>query len=98
MILEIAQIRIKPSMESEFERGVAHALLVFQRAVGCRGVELRKVLEVPGLYHLMVRWETLENHTVDFRGSEDFQVWRGCVAHCFETPPEVIHSSPVLAA
>jgi hypothetical protein len=41
----------------------------------------------------MVGWETLENHTVDFRGSEDFQTWRGLVSHCFDGAPEVEHAA-----
>jgi len=35
---------------------------------------------------------TLENHTVDFRGSEDFQSWRGLVGHCFAAAPDVEHT------
>jgi hypothetical protein len=44
----------------------------------------------------MIDWETLENHTVDFRESEDFQVWRGLVSHCFASPPEVQHARTVI--
>ena len=32
------------------------------------------------------RWETVENHTVDFRGSADFAEWRKLVGHCFDDP------------
>ena len=42
MILEIAQIDVKPGMEAEFEAGVARAAPVFQRARGCRGMELQR--------------------------------------------------------
>jgi hypothetical protein len=38
-----------------------------------------------------VTWETVENHTVDFRGSLDFSEWRKLVGHCFAAPPEVEH-------
>jgi hypothetical protein len=38
----------------------------------------------------------VENHTVDFRGSADFQEWRKHVAHCFASPPEVEHVNHVL--
>ena len=40
MILEIAQIDVKPGMEAEFESGVAKAAPIFQRAKGCRGLTL----------------------------------------------------------
>jgi heme-degrading monooxygenase HmoA len=92
MILEIAQIDVKPGMEAEFEAGVAKAAALFQRAKGCAAMELQRSIEKPSRYRLMVRWETLENHTEDFRGSPDFQEWRNLVSHCFERPPEVEHT------
>jgi heme-degrading monooxygenase HmoA len=92
MILEIAQIDVKPGMEAEFEAGVAKATPLFQHAKGCGGLELQRSIEKPSRYRLFVRWETLEDHTVAFRGSEDFQEWRRLVGHCFERPPEVEHT------
>jgi len=91
MITEIAQIDVKPGMEAEFETGVKSAAPVFQRAKGCHAMELRRSLEKPTRYRLFVSWATVENHTVDFRGSADFQEWRKLVAHCFASPPEVEH-------
>ena len=93
MILEIAQIEVKPGAESAFEAGVAEAAPLFRRAKGCRGMELQRSREKPGRYRLFVKWETLENHTVDFRGSADFQAWRKLVADCFAAPPEVEHTT-----
>ncbi len=92
MILEIAQIDVKPGMEAEFEAGVAKAAPLFQRAKGCSGLELQRSIEKPSRYRLFVRWATLEDHTVAFRGSADFQEWRRLVGHCFERPPEVEHT------
>lgn len=92
MILEIAQIDVKPGMEAEFEAGVAKAELLFRRAKGCNGMELQRSVEKPSRYRLFVRWATLEDHTVAFRGSGDFQEWRRLVGHCFASPPEVEHT------
>ena len=92
MILEIAEIEVKSGMEGEFELGVAKAAPIFQRAKGCRAMELQRSIEKPSRYRLFVRWETLESHTVDFRGSPDFEAWRKLVGHCFERPPEVEHT------
>jgi len=91
MFLEIAQIDIKPGMESEFESGVGKAAQYFQRAKGCRTMSLQRSVEKPQRYRLFLTWDTVENHTVDFRGSADFQEWRKLVAHCFASPPEVEH-------
>jgi len=92
MVTEIAQIDVKPGLEAEFEAGVAKAAPLFQRAKGCRALELQRSVEKPSRYRLFVQWETLEEHTVAFRGSDDFQEWRRLVAHCFERPPEVEHT------
>ena len=97
MILEIAQIDVKPGMENDFEAGVKSAVPLFKRAKGCKGMTLQRSHEKPARYRLFVQWETLENHTVDFRGSADFQEWRKLVGHCFASPPEVEHVREVRA-
>lgn len=91
MVIEIAQIDVKPGMEAAFEAGVTAAIPVFKRSQGCRGLVLRRSIEKPQRYRLFVQWETLENHTVDFRNSTNFQEWRGLVGHCFAAPPDVEH-------
>ncbi len=93
MILEIAQIAVKAGMEDRFEAGVAAAVPLFRRAKGCLSMQLVRSVELPGRYRLMVEWETLENHTVDFRGSDDFQAWRGLVSPYFDGAPEVEHAA-----
>jgi heme-degrading monooxygenase HmoA len=96
MILEIAQIDVKPGMEQEFEAGVRAAGPIFERAKGCKGMTLQRSHEQPNRYRLFVTWETVENHTVDFRGSADFAEWRKLVGHCFAQPPEVEHVHEVV--
>jgi heme-degrading monooxygenase HmoA len=92
MITEIAQIDVKPGTEKDFEAAVAKARPLFLRAKGGKGFELHKSIEKPSRYRLMVKWETLENHTVDFRGSEDFAAWRALAGPYFAAPPEVEHT------
>jgi quinol monooxygenase YgiN len=96
MITEIAQIDVKPGMEAEFEAGVKNAAPIFKRAKGCHGMELRRSIEKPGCYRLFVEWATVEDHTVGFRNSPDFQEWRKLVGHCFATPPDVEHVQQVV--
>ena len=91
MILEIAQIDVKPGLEAKFERGVRDAVPLFKTAKGCKGMEMRRSIEQPRRYRVMVQWETMENHTVDFRSSEDFKKWRALVGETFESPPAVEH-------
>jgi heme-degrading monooxygenase HmoA len=98
MITEIAQIDVKPGSEKDFEAAVAKAKAAFGRSKGFHGFELHKSIEKPQRYRLMVKWATLENHTVDFRGSENFAEWRGLVGQYFASPPEVEHTETVLTS
>ncbi|EJW11133.1 Antibiotic biosynthesis monooxygenase [Rhodovulum sp. PH10] len=98
MVTEIAQIDVKPGMEAEFEAGVRKAVPAFQRSKGCKSVKLVRSVEKPQRYRLMVQWDTLEAHTVDFRNAPEFQEWRGCVAHTFDAPPYVEHVEEVFQA
>ena len=95
MILEIVQLEITPGTESAFEAGVTAAVPLFKRAKGCSAMMLTRSQEHPQRYRLFVRWATLENHTVDFRGSADFQEWRRLVGPYFATPPQVEHATEV---
>jgi heme-degrading monooxygenase HmoA len=96
MITEIAQIDVKPGTEKDFEAACAKAGPLFLRAKGSKGCELHRSIEKPSRYRLLARWETLENHTVDFRGSADFAAWRELVGKYFAAPPEVEHTETVL--
>lgn len=97
MILEIAQIDVTPGQESDFEAGVQKAVPLFRRAKGCRSMTLQRSHENPSRYRLFVQWETLENHTKDFRESADFQDWRKLVGPYFASPPEVEHVREVVS-
>ena len=66
MILEIAEIEVKPSTEAAFEAGVAAAAPLFRAANGCRGLELHRSVEFPGRYRLFVRWDRGEGEHEEF--------------------------------
>ena len=98
MITEIAQIDVKPGSEKDFEAAVAKAKAAFGRSKGFHGFELHKSVEKPQRYRLMVKWETLENHTVDFRQSPAFQEWRAIVGSYFAAPPSIEHFTLLAAS
>jgi len=92
MILELADIRIQPGKQAEFEAAIERgAREVIVKAKGCLGYKVHKGIESPERYVLTVFWETLENHTVDFRQSPAFQEWRAIVGPYFAAPPVVEH-------
>ena len=92
MVLEMAHIEILAGKNAEFEAHVKEALPLFVRAKGCGGAQLHRIVEFETRYVLIVRWQTVEDHMVSFRQSEDFQAWRGLVGPFFARPPEVVHT------
>lgn len=94
MILELADIRIQPGKQAEFDTAIQRGLdQVISKAKGFRGYKVNKGIESPERYVLMIFWDTLENHTVDFRQSPAFQEWRGIVGPYFAAAPMVEHFS-----
>jgi heme-degrading monooxygenase HmoA len=94
MILELADLRIQPGTQVQFDAAIERALgLTITKAAGYLGHQVQKGIESPERYVLMVRWNTLENHTVDFRESPAFTEWRGIVGPFFAAPPTVEHFS-----
>jgi heme-degrading monooxygenase HmoA len=92
MILEHADIRIDPLKSSAFEEAILRGVTtVVAQARGFKGYKVNRSIETPGRYLLMIYWDTLEDHTVGFRGSDLFPQWRAIVGPFFAQPPVVEH-------
>lgn len=92
MILEHCDIEIDPSKAVEFEEAILRGVeTVIAQSPGFRGFKVNRSEESPKRYLLMIYWNTLENHTIDFRGSAAFANWRAIVGPFFIKPPVVEH-------
>jgi heme-degrading monooxygenase HmoA len=92
MILEVADIRIQPGQQAAFDAAIQRGLsTVISRARGFKGWKVNKGVESPERYLLMIFWDTLEDHTVAFRGGPLFAEWRAIVGPFFAAPPVVEH-------
>jgi heme-degrading monooxygenase HmoA len=92
MIVEIVELRIQPGRQTEFDQVIAGAVAEnIAPAKGYLGHRVLRGIESPERYQLMIHWETLENHVIDFRESPAFQKWRGTVGPFFTSPPAVEH-------
>lgn len=58
---------------------------------GFLSLSLSRSVESPGTYLLLVEWDTLEDHTVGFRGSPEYQQWRALLHRFYEPFPVVEH-------
>lgn len=91
MILEIAQLQVKPELTSAFEAAFSQAQAIISSMPGYLGHELQKCIEQPSHYMLLVRWETVEHHEVGFRKSAQYQAWRQLLHHFYDPFPTVLH-------
>ena len=92
MILELADFRIHPGQQAAFEEAVKRGIAtVVNRAQGFKGAKVNRSVESPERYILQIFWETLEDHTVHFRGGPLFAEWRAIVGPFFAAPPVVEH-------
>ena len=90
-------LNVRPGMSDAFEAAFADASSIIASMPGYRSHELRSCVEASGRYILMVDWETLEAHTVGFRGSSGYQQWKRLLHHFYDPFPVVEHYVPVEA-
>jgi heme-degrading monooxygenase HmoA len=94
MILEQAVLDVKPGMEKDFEAAFAKAERIIAASPGYLSHELQRGIERPSRYLLLVRWRTLEDHTVGFRRSAPYQEWKKLLHHFYDPFPTVEHYAP----
>lgn len=92
-VFEVAEISVTDPVM--FETAVAAARPYFLAAEGCLGLSLRRVVETPDTYRLLVTWRRIEDHMETFRASEGFRHWRALASPFFAGPPKVSHSAAV---
>jgi heme-degrading monooxygenase HmoA len=91
MILEAVFLPVIPGKEAEFEAAFKQASSIIASMKGYVSHELQRCIEAPSKYLLLVRWETLEDHTVGFRSSPQYQQWRKMLHHFYDPFPTVEH-------
>ncbi len=91
MILEVAVLNVKPNKEKEFEVAFEKAQNIISSINGYVSHQLQRCIEKNNQYILLVNWQTLEDHTIGFRESEEYQEWRTLLHHFYDPFPEVLH-------
>jgi quinol monooxygenase YgiN len=95
MVLEIAEFMIVEGGEDGFVDAYRDAVRHVTDTPGCLRATLRRGVESPRRFVLLVEWERLEDHLEIFRGSEAFTAWRAAVGGFFAEPPRVEHFETV---
>jgi len=91
MILEVAILDVIPGQEREFQAAFVQAAPIISGMPVYVSHKLQRCIEKTNRYILFVNWETLEAHTVGFRGSPQYQEWRKLLHHFYDPFPTVQH-------
>ena len=91
MILEVAFLKVRVGQNIAFEQAFADAQIIISSMHGYISHQLQRCLEAPGKYLLLVQWQRLEDHTVGFRQSAEYQQWRRLLHHFYDPFPTVEH-------
>ena len=91
MITEIAFLYLKENKESLFESAFKKAQKIISKADGYIEHELLKCAEEENKYVLIVKWNTIEDHTEGFRKSEAYLEWKNLLHHFYNPFPVVEH-------
>ncbi|AOZ92481.1 antibiotic biosynthesis monooxygenase family protein [Paenibacillus crassostreae] len=91
MILESAVLYVKEGLAEDFEHSFRQASKIISGMKGYIHHELQKCMEQDNKYILLVRWETLEDHTIGFRESAEYQEWKSLLHHYYDPFPVVEH-------
>lgn len=91
MVLELAILNVVPGREREFETAFESAERIIASMPGYLDHSLKRCVEKPSRYLLLVEWERLEDHTEGFRGSAAYQKWKALLHHFYDPFPEVEH-------
>ena len=95
-VIEHALLPVKPGRETEFEAAFAEAKSIIAGMPGFRGLTLSRGVEHPETYLLLVRWDTVNDHEVGFRGSPEYQQWRALLHEFYDPFPVVEHFDEIV--
>ena len=72
MIIEAVILQVKKGLENDFEEAFNKASRIIESMNGYLSYELHRCIEAKGKYLLLVKWQSLEAHTIGFRKSPQY--------------------------
>ncbi len=91
MILEVAILNVKESLQNEFEKDFTIASQYISSVKGYLGHKLKKCVENNSQYILLVEWEDIDSHEIGFRKSQVYLKWKELLHNYYDPFPTVEH-------
>jgi heme-degrading monooxygenase HmoA len=95
-VLEVAVLDVKAGRDDEFLAAFDTAKDIISAMPGYQRHELRRCVETPGRFLLLVWWASLAAHTEGFRKSPQYQTWKQLLHHFYDPFPRVEHYHPAI--
>jgi len=95
MILEAAILNVRDGETGAFEEAFARAQSIIEAMPGYVSHQLQRCIDKNNRYLLLVNWQSLEDHTVGFRQSAEYEEWKRLLHHFYEPFPKVEHYVPL---
>jgi heme-degrading monooxygenase HmoA len=96
MIIEHALLQVRTGEEAAFEAAMVEAKPLIAASPGFLGIEVRRAVEQPGLYLLLVQWESIDAHRDGFRKSGRYGKWSGLLHRFYHPMPRVDYFGEIL--
>lgn len=92
MILEIAEVHITEGTNADFEAALQESAKLYMSHIeGFIRYELQRGIENPSRYMLLIWWEDVDAHMINFRQSPVFEQHRLLIAPYFAAQVQMEH-------
>ena len=90
-MLQLTVLDVIAGREAAFEATFSQAQTLLANAEGYVSHSLRRSVELPSRYLLLVQWRHLEDHTITFRQAPDHVTWKALLDPFYAKKPESMH-------
>jgi heme-degrading monooxygenase HmoA len=91
MIIELAVIEVGAGREDDFAAAYVKASEYLVGAEGCISATMTRGVESPSRFVGVVRWESIEAHRKNFRGTDRYTSYANLLKDYLAAPPSVEH-------
>ena len=91
MIVEHALLHVRPGQEAAFEAAIAQARALIAASPGFGGIAVRRGIDDPATYLLLVEWRDVAAHRDGFRRSDRYEAWRAALHGFYDPMPSVTY-------
>jgi quinol monooxygenase YgiN len=91
MVLEVGIVEIVPGRNAEFEGAMGKALDIMRSASGIVGAEVRRSVETPNRYIVLITWNAIEDHTLRLEQTPRFDELQPLIEPFVQSQPLAEH-------